>query len=65
MTAGIEDEKDLRHGQAVEMSHCALAPSMELSDGLLARGYAEDGSLLGILRFESGTGMWRPHKIFN
>lgn len=65
VTTEIEDEKDLRHGQAVEMNHCDLTPPTELSDGLLARGYAEDGRLLGILRFESGTGMWRPHKMFN
>ncbi len=65
VTAEIEDEKDLRHGQPVAMNDRDLTPPMELSDGLLARGYAEDGSLLGILRFESGTGMWRPHKIFN
>jgi len=65
LTAGIEDEKDLRHGQAVEMNDRDLTPTVELSDGLLARGYAEDGRLLGILRFESGTGLWRPHKIFN
>jgi tRNA pseudouridine55 synthase len=60
----IEDEKDLRHGQEVRGKSYDLTPSVDVADGLLARGYAEDGSLVGILRFSDATRSWRPHKIF-
>jgi len=28
------------------------------------RGYAEDGSLIGILRYDAATELWHAHKIF-
>lgn len=64
LTIEIEDEKDLRHGQAVALGEVSLAPPMALADGLLARGYAEDGSLIGIVGYDARTGMWRPKKVF-
>lgn len=60
----IEDEKDLRHGQPAFIKNCTLNPQQEIEDGLLVRGYAEDGSLIGLVRFSDHLGMWRPHKIF-
>jgi tRNA pseudouridine55 synthase len=59
ITLEIEDEKDVRHGQAVE-----LAGVETPADGMEARGYAEDGSLVGIIAFDAGSGMWRPRKVF-
>lgn len=65
LTVDIEDEKDLRHGQGVEIEEVALAPLTPLSDGLLTRGYAEDGSLIGILRYDAERAQWRPKKILS
>jgi tRNA pseudouridine55 synthase len=59
ITLDIEDEKDLRHGQAID-----LAESDHTSDGVQARAYAEDGSLIGIIRFDASASMWHPRKIF-
>ena len=61
ITIEIEDEKDLRHGQAVVLDEPPrdLAPS----DGLIARGYAEDGSLIGIISYDAGVKAWRPRKV--
>lgn len=59
ITLEIEDEKDIRHGQAVDIAGVD-APA----DGAEARGYAEDGSLVGIIAFDAASGMWRPRKVF-
>ena len=65
LTVPIEDEKDIRHGQPAHIDDAsALQSAGPLSDGLQARAYAEDGSLIGILRYEAATGNWHPHKIF-
>jgi len=62
LTVDIEDEKDLRHGQPVELGEEATLALGQVAEGLEVRGYAEDGSLIGILRFEGGV--WRPRKVF-
>jgi tRNA pseudouridine55 synthase len=59
ITLEIEDEKDVRHGQAVDIA--GVEPP---ADGTQARGYAEDGSLVGIIVFDAKSGMWRPRKVF-
>jgi tRNA pseudouridine55 synthase len=59
ITAEIEDEKDLRHGQAADLGGIEPPP-----DGTEARAYAEDGSLIGIIRYDADLGMWRPRKVF-
>jgi tRNA pseudouridine55 synthase len=64
LTLGIEDEKDLRHGQSVDLDEETTRGLESLPDGLEARGYAEDGSLVGIVRYDSAAGAWRPRKIF-
>ncbi|MCH8814171.1 MAG: tRNA pseudouridine(55) synthase TruB [Chloroflexi bacterium] len=63
LTVQIEDEKDLRHGQAVEAGSVNLPSETAVSDGLTARGYAEDGSLIGILQYDQPSKTWRPRKI--
>jgi tRNA pseudouridine55 synthase len=64
LTVPIDDENDLRHGQAVDLDTDTTARLPECPDRLEARGYAEDGSLIGILLFDAASGMWRPRKIF-
>ena len=65
LTVPIEDEKDLRHGQAARIDDAdALRSAGPLTDALQVRGYAEDGSLIGILRYDAATELWHAHKIF-
>lgn len=64
LTVEIEDEKDLRHGQPIAGTDSHLSPPADLSDGLLVRGYAEDGSLIGILSYDATARLWRPRKVF-
>lgn len=59
ITLDIEDEKDIRHGQAAD-----LGEYQHPEEGHEARAYAEDGSLVGIIRYDAEIGMWRPRKIF-
>jgi tRNA pseudouridine55 synthase len=59
ITLNIEDEKDLRHGQAID-----IGENEHAADGVEARAYAEDGSLIGIIRYDASTAMWRPRKTF-
>jgi tRNA pseudouridine55 synthase len=59
ITLDIEDEKDLRHGQAVD-----IGDNEHAGDGVEARAYAEDGSLIGIIRFDAKTTTWHPRKVF-
>jgi tRNA pseudouridine55 synthase len=64
ITLHIEDEKDIRHGQSVAIDEDRTETLPRIKDGMLSRGYAEDGSLVAIIRYEAGTGMWRPRKVF-
>jgi tRNA pseudouridine55 synthase len=57
ITLGIEDEKDILHGQAADLGEHS-------EDGREARAYAEDGSLVGIIRYDDAIAMWRPRKVF-
>ena len=63
ITLHIEDEKDLRHGQAVRIDEERLA-GVAVEDGRPYRAYAEDGGLVGIIRYEAAAGVWRPRKVF-
>jgi tRNA pseudouridine55 synthase len=63
ITLHIEDEKDLRHGQPVRIDEDRLA-GVPLLDGGQYRAYAEDGGLVGIIRYEAEPAMWRPRKVF-
>lgn len=62
VTLGIEDEKDIRHGQAVRLEDGALPWQPE--PGRCYRAYGEDGSLVGILTYDGEQGAWRPQKVF-
>jgi tRNA pseudouridine55 synthase len=63
ITLHIEDEKDIRHGQAVRIDDDRLT-GVPLADGGQHRAYAEDGGLVGIIRYEAEAGVWRPRKVF-
>ena len=63
ITLHIEDEKDVRHGQAVRIDEERLA-GLALEDGRPYRAYGEDGGLVAILTLDAGTGLWRPRKVF-
>jgi tRNA pseudouridine55 synthase len=64
VTLHIEDEKDIRHGQAVALDEDRTEPLGEVRDGMECRAYAEDGSLVAIIRYDTEAGMWRPRKVF-
>jgi tRNA pseudouridine55 synthase len=64
ITLHIEDEKDIRHGQAVGIDGDRTEAIAEVSDGMLCRAYAEDGSLVAIIRYDTGAGLWRARKVF-
>ncbi len=64
VTLHIEDEKDLRHGQALRLDEERLQAVGEVRSGMLCRAYAEDGSLAGIIQYDGGPGLWRPRKVF-
>jgi tRNA U55 pseudouridine synthase TruB len=63
ITLHIEDEKDIRHGQAVRLDDDRLAGAA-VDDGRLHRAYAEDGGLVAVVAYEGATGLWRPRKVF-
>jgi tRNA U55 pseudouridine synthase TruB len=63
ITLHIEDEKDIRHGQAVRIDEERLTGGV-VKDGRPHRAYAEDGGLVAVVAYESATGLWRPRKVF-
>lgn len=64
ITLDLEDEKDLRHGQAVQLEPASLRPPVGLDGGPDCRAYAEDGGLIGIIAYDPESGFWRPRKVF-
>jgi len=64
ITLHIEDEKDIRHGQAVRIDDDRLTGAA-VEDGRLHRAYAEDGGLVAIVAYEASTRFWRPRKVFD
>jgi len=57
MTLGVVDEQDLRHGQALSLDEVAGADEVR-------RAYGEDGSFVGIVRYDGDEGVWRARKVF-
>ena len=64
ITLHIEDEKDIRHGQSVTVDEDRIEALPAIEDAMLCRAYAEDGSLVAIIRYDGGTRMWRARKVF-
>ncbi len=58
ITLGVVDEQDVRHGRAVTLDASAGA-------GDVRRAYGEDGSFVGIVRYDDQQGLWRARKVFS
>jgi len=64
VTLDIEDEKDIRHGCPLPANVSAFAPLGEPVPAQRCRAYAEDGSLVAIISYDSRADVWRPDKVF-
>ncbi|MCH6555012.1 MAG: tRNA pseudouridine(55) synthase TruB [Chloroflexi bacterium] len=60
----MEAEKDIRHGCALEMDSPPFQRLQDAQDGQRCRAYAEDGSFVGILRYDGESHRWKPQKVF-
>ena len=60
----MEAEKDIRHGCALEMESLPFQRLQDAQDGQRCRAYAEDGSFVGILRYDGESHRWKPQKVF-
>jgi tRNA pseudouridine55 synthase len=60
----MEAEKDVRHGVALAAELAAFRDLAAAENGALCRAYAEDGSFIGILRYDIETKSWNPRKVF-
>jgi tRNA pseudouridine55 synthase len=58
-----EQQCALSHGSTITASHDGLDNSPVPENGILARAYGEDGSFLGLLRFNAEWSLWQPEKI--
>ena len=64
ITLHIEDEKDIRHGQAVSIDEDRLV-GIGVEDGRVYRAYAEDGGLVALVTYDGVVGVWRARKVFD
>ncbi len=64
VTLGPEEERDVRHGRPLAADAPSLARLEKALAGQLYRAYNQEGSFVGLLRFEAGRGLWRPEKVF-
>lgn len=64
VTLHVEEEKDVRHGQAIQLGEAEAAALGQAAPGTQVRAYAEDGSLVGILSYDAELQSWRPRKVF-
>ena len=61
VTLNEEDERRLRNGQTLSLPPESITAGTAESEML--RAYASGGRFLGILRWDSATSIWRPHKV--
>lgn len=54
-----DKEDAVRKGQKL-----TLATMMPFADGDFLRTYSPDGRFIGIIKYDSVTGVWRPEKVF-
>ncbi len=59
-----EAEKDVRHGCPLEAESPPFQRLKEVREGQRCRVYGEDGSFIGILRYDGDTRRWKPAKLF-
>src|SRR3990170_3781058 len=60
----MEAEKDVRHGCPLAGESPAFQRLQGAEDGQRCRAYGEDGSFVGILRYDGGARLWRQQKVF-
>ena len=60
----MEAEKDVRHGCPLAGESAAFQRLQGAQDGQRCRTYGEDGSFVGILRYDGPARLWRPQKVF-
>ncbi len=60
----MEAEKDVRHGCPLEPAATPFQRLQDAQDGQRCRAYAEDGSFVGILRYDGDSRRWKPRKVF-
>jgi len=60
----MEAEKDVRHGCSLEAGSPPFQRLGDAQDGHRCRAYGEDGSFVGILRYDASSQRWRPRKVF-
>jgi len=60
----MEAEKDVRHGCPLPGESPAFQRLQGAEDGQRCRAYGEDGSFVGILRYDGRARQWRPQKVF-
>ncbi|MEE8346853.1 MAG: tRNA pseudouridine(55) synthase TruB [Dehalococcoidia bacterium] len=60
----VEAEKDVRHGRPLDAGSPPLQRIGDAQDGQRCRAYGEDGSFVGILRYDASSRRWRPRKVF-
>jgi len=63
ITLHIEDEKDIRHGQAVSIDEDRLV-GIAVEEGRVYRAYAEDGGLVALVTYDGAVEVWRARKVF-
>ncbi len=63
ITLHIEDEKDIRHGQAVNIDEDRLV-GIAVEEGRVYRAYAEDGGLVALVTYDGAVEVWRARKVF-
>lgn len=59
-----EQRCSLIHGSPVSLSLRANPPTTSMEDKQICRVYTEDGSFLGMVRYQSENQRWQPEKIF-
>lgn len=61
---GMEAERAVRHGCALEPNSPPFQRLQDTQDEQRCRAYAEDGSFMGILRYDGDSRRWKPRKVF-
>ena len=63
MVVDAQTEQRIRHGQQVQVPPLAPPKRGGIERGV-CRAYSQTGELIGILRYDSQTGLWQPKKVF-
>ncbi len=57
-------ETSVRHGRPLETESPPFQHLQDARDGQRCRAYSEDGSFVGILRYDGASRCWKPRKVF-